>query len=158
MPRVTVLEPTSYTENLSGPWAAERIARAAYPVPVEAPMWWVATADVAGAVERALDRRDGPVRAARRADDPPCVRCRARRRAGTPVRWQTMSPDEYADRLRRTSAATPPDDRSPSNDSGTPVPLGLTSRDHAAGLAARYGEPNPWINRSDCVAETLWRV
>src|SRR5919108_710545 len=50
VPCVTVLQPTSYMENLSGPWSAGRIAFegiVAYPVPAEVPMPWVATADVA---------------------------------------------------------------------------------------------------------------
>ena len=60
VPRVTVLQPaTTYMENLSAPWAADRIARdgvVAYPVPAEAPVRWVATADVAVAIERAIER------------------------------------------------------------------------------------------------------
>src|SRR5688500_7832624 len=60
VPRVTLLQPaTTYMENLSAPWAANRIARdgvVAYPVPAEAPVCWVATADVAVAIERAIER------------------------------------------------------------------------------------------------------
>ena len=60
VPCVTVLQPmTTYMENLSAPWSAERVVRdgvIAYPLPVEAPVRWVATADVAVAAERAIAR------------------------------------------------------------------------------------------------------
>ena len=58
VPVVTVLAPTAYLENLSAPWSAERIVRdgvIAYPLPAEAPMAWVATADVGVAAVRAVD-------------------------------------------------------------------------------------------------------
>src|SRR5687767_13817279 len=60
VPRVTVLQPaTTYMENLSAPWAADRIARdgvVAYPLPAEAPVRWVATSFFAVAIERAILR------------------------------------------------------------------------------------------------------
>jgi nucleoside-diphosphate-sugar epimerase len=104
VPRVTVLEPTSYMENLSGPWAAERIARDGvlpYPVPAEAGMRWVATADVAVAAERAVTREVSG-RFALPGEPMTGDRSAAALAAalGRPVRWQTISPDEFAERLR----------------------------------------------------------
>ena len=102
--RVTVLEPTSYMENLSAPWAAEQVASEgvlAYPVPVEAPMRWVATADVAVAVEGAI-AREAAGRFALPGEPLTGDRTAAALAAalGRPVRWQTISPDEFADRVR----------------------------------------------------------
>ena len=104
VPRVTVLQPTTYLENLSGPWSAERVARqgvVAYPVPAQAPMAWVAAGDVAGAVERAIVREVAGWFAlpglAVTGDD----LARALGAAlGRPVRWQTITPDAYAELLR----------------------------------------------------------
>ena len=105
VPRVTVLQPaTAYMENLSAPWAADRIARdgvVAYPVPAEAPVRWVATADVAVAIERAIAREvagwfalPGVARSGMElADD-------LGRAIGRRVRWETIAPHTFADLLR----------------------------------------------------------
>lgn len=102
--RVTVLQPTTYMENLSGPWSAERIMRdsvVGYPVPAEAPLYWVATADVAIAVERALAREVAGWYALPGA---PLAGEDVARTLGTvlgrAVRWQSLAPGEYGDRLR----------------------------------------------------------
>jgi nucleoside-diphosphate-sugar epimerase len=103
--RVTVLQPTTtYMENLSAPWAAARIVRdgvVAYPVPPEAPLRWVATADVAVAVERAISRQvagwfplpGDPLTGHELVDA-------LGRAIGRGVRWQTIAPRELADLLR----------------------------------------------------------
>ena len=102
-PRVTVLQPTLYLENLSaavvdGP--ADGVV--AYPLPGDVPVPWVATADVAIAVERAIARdvvgwfalpgvpapaTKSPARSARAIGRPACC--------GRPC-----TPDEFADRTR----------------------------------------------------------
>jgi uncharacterized protein YbjT (DUF2867 family) len=105
VPRVTVLQPaTTYMDNLSAPWAADRIARdgvIAYPVPAEAPVHWVATADVAVAVERAIAREvagwfalPGVARSGVEVAD---ILGGA---IGRVVRWQTIAPRTFAELLR----------------------------------------------------------
>jgi uncharacterized protein YbjT (DUF2867 family) len=104
VPRVTVLQPTTYLENLTAPWSVERIVRdgvVAYPVPEDAPWTWVATADVAVAIERAIARDvpgwfalPGPVVTGH--DLAATVGAAIDR----PVRWQTLTPAAYGDRLR----------------------------------------------------------
>jgi uncharacterized protein YbjT (DUF2867 family) len=105
VPRVTVLQPaTTYLENLSAPWAAERIARdgvVEYPVPPEAPLRWVATADVAVAAERAIARAVAGWFA---LPGVPLTGHELVEALGTaigrPLRWQTIAPSEFADLLR----------------------------------------------------------
>jgi uncharacterized protein YbjT (DUF2867 family) len=102
--RVTVLQPTNYMENLSGPWSASRIARqgvVAYPVPAAAPMRWVATADVAGAVARAIDRGvTGWFALPGIATTGHEAAAALGRALGRLVRWETVAPEEYAEMLR----------------------------------------------------------
>ena len=105
VPRVTLLQPaTTYMENLSAPWAAGRIARdgvVAYPVPAEAPVRWVATADVAVAIERAIEREvagsfalpGAPLTGLELADALGGA-------IGRQVRWQTIAPRMFGDLLR----------------------------------------------------------
>jgi uncharacterized protein YbjT (DUF2867 family) len=100
---VTVLQPTTYMENLSAPWSADRVASGDvdYPVPGEAPMRFVATADVAGAVARAIERAAAgwfalPGRAVTGHD----VAAALGAVLGRPVRWRTIAPAEFADRMR----------------------------------------------------------
>jgi hypothetical protein len=105
VPRVTVLQPvTTYMENLSAPWAADRIARdgvVAYPVPAEAPVRWVAGADVAVAIERAIAREvtgwfglpGTPMTGVELADALGGA-------IGRPVRWESIAPHTFADLLR----------------------------------------------------------
>lgn len=102
--RVTLLEPTTYMENLSGAWAAEPIARdgvLGYPLPAEAGIRWVATVDVAVAAERAITRGVAG-RFALPGEPMTGDRSAAALAAalGRPVRWRTISPDAFADRLR----------------------------------------------------------
>jgi hypothetical protein len=104
VPLVTLLEPTTYMETLSGPWTAERIVRdgvVAYPVAAEAAMAWVATADVAVAAERAITR-EVPGRFALPGEPMTGDRTAAALATalGRAVRWRTISPDEFGDRLR----------------------------------------------------------
>jgi hypothetical protein len=104
VPRVTVLQPTLYLENLAGPWVAPQIMDdgvVAYPQPDDVPTPWVATDDVAVAVERVITREIAgwfalpgiPVTGQEVAAAIGAV-------LGRPVRWQTITPDEYGDRLR----------------------------------------------------------
>jgi uncharacterized protein YbjT (DUF2867 family) len=104
VPLVSVLQPTTYLENLSAPWSATRVARdgvVAYPVPAEAPMRWVATEDVAVAIERAIARSMAGWFAlpgiARTGHEIAAVLGEVLRR---PVRWETISADAFGDLLR----------------------------------------------------------
>jgi uncharacterized protein YbjT (DUF2867 family) len=100
---VTVLQPTMYMENLSAPWSADRVAGGDvdYPVPGEAPMRWVATADVAAAVARAIDRAAAgwyalPGRAVTGHE----VAAALGAALGRPMHWRTITPAELGDRMR----------------------------------------------------------
>jgi nucleoside-diphosphate-sugar epimerase len=104
VPRVTVLQPTTYMENLSAPWSAGRIVHEgviAYPVPAEVALRWVATDDVAGAVERAIARQAAGwfalPGAAATGDEVAATLAAVLER---PVRWHTIDPDTFADLLR----------------------------------------------------------
>jgi uncharacterized protein YbjT (DUF2867 family) len=58
VPSITI-QPSVYAENLLGPWTAPFVAnekRVAYPTPVDMPVGWIATKDVAGFVAEALHR------------------------------------------------------------------------------------------------------
>jgi NmrA-like family len=127
VPLVTVLQPTTYLENLSSPWSAQRVVSegaVAYPRPGDVPMAWVATADVAIAVERAITRETGGWFAlpgdTATGHQVAATLSRVLRR---PLRWETISPEAYGDMLRphlgghaadgtaavyRTLAASPP--------------------------------------------------
>lgn len=103
VPLVTVLQPTTYLENLSGPWSAELVGEGvvAYPVPGDLPLAWLATADVAIAVERAIARGAGGFFAL------PGNPATGHELAATlaqvltrPVRWETVPADAYGDMLR----------------------------------------------------------
>jgi hypothetical protein len=104
VPLVTVLQPTTYLENLSGPWSAQRVVSegvVAYPTLGDVPMAWVATADVAIAVDRAIAREAGgwfalPGNTAIGRD----VAASLGRVLGRTVRWETISPDAYGEMLR----------------------------------------------------------
>lgn len=104
VPRVTVLQPTLYLENLTGPWMTPQILAdgvVGSPLPGDVPAPWVATDDVAVAVERAIAREAAgsfplpgdPVTGREIADALGVVLRR-------PLRWQTITPDEYGDLLR----------------------------------------------------------
>jgi nucleoside-diphosphate-sugar epimerase len=101
---VTVLQPTLYLENVVGPWMTSRMladGTVAYPLPGDVPLPWVATDDVALGVERAISREVAgwfvlpgvPVSGQEIAEAIGDV-------LGRPLRWQTITPDEYGDLLR----------------------------------------------------------
>jgi uncharacterized protein YbjT (DUF2867 family) len=104
VPLVTVLQPTTYLENISGPWSAARIVGEgvlAYPMPADVPMTWVATADVAIAVERAIARGAGgwfglPGEPISGRD----VAAALGRVLGRRIDWKTITADAFADMLR----------------------------------------------------------
>lgn len=93
--RVTLLEPTSlYLENLSAAWSAARGA-IAYPLPGDVPVAWVATDDVARAIERAI-----AAEVAGRFPLPGVTASGVEVADVLGARWQPITPDEFADRLR----------------------------------------------------------
>ncbi len=102
--RVTVLQPTIYMDNLSAPWSAPRIVEegvVAYPLPLDAPIPWVALADVAGAIETAIADEVGGWFAL------PGVPTTGQEIAfaldeatGRPVHWSAITPAAFADMLR----------------------------------------------------------
>ena len=104
VPVVSVLAPTAYLENLSAPWSARLILEdgvLAYPVPAEAPLSWVATADVGLAAVRAVAKAI-PGRFAL-----PGVTYTGHELAGElgdalglELRWETITPREFGERLR----------------------------------------------------------
>jgi uncharacterized protein YbjT (DUF2867 family) len=101
VPRVTVLQPTMYLENLSAPWSMTGDGVVASPLPGDVPVPWVATADVAIAVERAITRDVAGwfalpgVPAAGHE-----VATAIGTASGRPLLWQTITPDQFAERLR----------------------------------------------------------
>ncbi len=102
VPRVTLLQPLTYMENLLGPWSAvlgEGIAR--YPMPADRPLYWVAAADVARAACAAIERHaagsfalPGPAATGHEAA------AALARALGRPVRWETIAPEAFADLMR----------------------------------------------------------
>ena len=101
VPRVTVLQPTLYLENLSAAWSTVRSGVVAYPLPGDVPVPWVAAADVAIAVERAIAREAAGWFALPGVTAPGHeVATAIGKVIGRPVLWQTITPDEFADRLR----------------------------------------------------------
>jgi nucleoside-diphosphate-sugar epimerase len=104
VPLVTLLQPTTYMDNLLAPWSAgavldEGVAR--YPMPADAPLYWVATSDVAQAVLRAIESGvagwfalPGPTATGHEAA------AALGRGLGRPVRWETISPEAFGDLMR----------------------------------------------------------
>jgi uncharacterized protein YbjT (DUF2867 family) len=104
VPSVTLLQPTTYMENLLAPWTAramldEGVLR--YPVPAEAPMHWVATRDVAEAVLRAIASGvagwfalPGPAATGSEAA------AALGRALGRAVRWEAITPEAFGDLMR----------------------------------------------------------
>ncbi len=101
VPRVTVVQPTLYLENLSAPWWMMNDGVVASPLPGDVPVPWVATADVAIAVERAITRDVGGWFA---LPGVPAAGHEVASAIGTAIgralRWQTITPEQLADRLR----------------------------------------------------------
>jgi uncharacterized protein YbjT (DUF2867 family) len=104
--RTTVLQPTLYMENLSGPWspivAGEGAIR--YPLPAAAPVAWVSVSDVACFAAVALDRCDGltgsyvlPGPEELTGHD---VARELSTALGREVVWEQVEPERYADMLR----------------------------------------------------------
>ncbi len=104
VPLVTVLAPMAYMENLNAPWSAEWIARdgvVAYPVPAEAPMAWVATADIAAAAVRAVeDEVTGWFSLPGEPVTGHEVAAQLGAALGLDLRWATITPREFGERLR----------------------------------------------------------
>jgi nucleoside-diphosphate-sugar epimerase len=105
VPRVTLLQPTTtYLENLSAAWSAERVLGdgvVAYPVPAEAPLRWVATEDVALAAARAIEREAaGSYVLPGVAATGHAVAAELAAALGRPVRWEAITPEEFGDMLR----------------------------------------------------------
>ena len=105
VPRVTLLQPaTTYLENLSAPWSAERVAAdgvAAYPVPAEASLRWVATEDVAVAAARAIAREVAgsfPLPGILATGHE--VAAALATALGRPVRWEAITAEAFGDMLR----------------------------------------------------------
>jgi uncharacterized protein YbjT (DUF2867 family) len=104
VPIVTVLAPTAYLENLSAPWSAERVVRdgvLAYPVPAEAPIAWVATADVGLAAVRAV--RDEVAGWFALPGNPYTgheLAAELGEALGLALRWEHITPRAFAERLR----------------------------------------------------------
>ncbi len=101
VPRVTVLQPTLYLENLSAAWSTAHSGVIAYPMPGDVPVPWVATADVAIAAERAIAREAAgwfalPGAPATGHD----VAVAIGAVLGRPVLWQNITPEQFADMLR----------------------------------------------------------
>jgi hypothetical protein len=105
VPVVTVLAPTTtYLENLSGPWSAERVARdgvIAYPVPGEATLAWVATADVGLAAARAIEASIPgwfPLTGVWMTGHE--LAAEIGTAIGRQVRWESIAPREYGELMR----------------------------------------------------------
>ena len=104
VPVVTVLAPTAYLENLSAPWSAERVVRdggLAYPLPAEAPMAWVATADVGLAAVRAVDAAvAGWFALPGNPYTGEALAAELSEALGVALRWEQLTPSEFGERLR----------------------------------------------------------
>jgi uncharacterized protein YbjT (DUF2867 family) len=102
---VAVLAPAAtYAENLSAAWSAPLVAagEVRYPLPVQAPIPWVTTEDVAAAVAELVTAED-PTPAQLLAGPEDLigteVAARLSNALGRPVEWHTITPAEYEDML-----------------------------------------------------------
>jgi uncharacterized protein YbjT (DUF2867 family) len=125
--RAAVVGPASvYLENIVQPWSLRRIAERGelmYPLPAETPVPWLALADLADAIAKALlADTPAPVTylAGPEALTGPELAAAIASAAGRPVRWVHTPPAEYRDLL-------------------TPMLGG----EAAAGIAAAYDGPPP---------------
>ncbi|WP_432947629.1 SDR family oxidoreductase [Kribbella sp. CA-253562] len=103
VPMVTVLQPTFYLENLTSPWQAPRTMEGliSSPLPAEVPMPWVATDDVAVAIERAINQAvTGSFVLPGQAVTGHQIAKAIAAVVGHAVRWETITPTEYGDLLR----------------------------------------------------------
>ncbi|CAA9289752.1 MAG: hypothetical protein AVDCRST_MAG41-4273 [uncultured Corynebacteriales bacterium] len=103
--RVAVVGPAGpYMENLSAPWSAPVVAAGElrYPLPEPAPVPWLALDDLAAEVADLLTAAEpAPVRVVAGPEALSGDRAAAAVAAalGRPVRWRTVSPQEYGDDL-----------------------------------------------------------
>jgi uncharacterized protein YbjT (DUF2867 family) len=100
-----IVEPLApYMENLSAPWSAPHVnaGELAYPLPAEAPIPWVAIDDVAGRIADAVKAGEhgklpicgpGPLTGGQAAAAVGAA-------LGRPVRWRSVTPAEFGDRMR----------------------------------------------------------
>jgi uncharacterized protein YbjT (DUF2867 family) len=101
VPRVTLLQPTTYLENLSAPWSTVAEGELSYPRPADAVLQWVATEDVALVAVRALEegltgRFDLPGEALSGTE----LAAALTGALGREVRYRELTPAEFAERLR----------------------------------------------------------
>jgi uncharacterized protein YbjT (DUF2867 family) len=101
VPVVTVLAPTVYLENLNAPWSTIGDGVLAYPVPAEAPLAWVATADVGLAAVRAVDGEvAGWFALPGHAYTGHELAAELGEALDLPLRWEQIPPREFGERLR----------------------------------------------------------
>ena len=101
VPVVTVLAPTVYLENLNAPWSTIGDGVLAYPVPAEAPLAWVATADVGLAAVRAVeDEVAGWFALPGNAYTGHELAAELGEALDLPLRWEQVAPREFGERLR----------------------------------------------------------
>lgn len=105
VPTAAVVSPAGpYMENLSAAWSVGplRDGELAYPLPEQAPVPWLALADLAAVVARLL-AEDAPPPVSVVAGPEPLTGDRAAaalaEALGHPVRWRTLGHEEYAERL-----------------------------------------------------------
>ena len=101
VPRVTLLQPTTYLENLSAPWSTVAQGVVAYPRPADAVLQWVATEDVALTVVRVLEegltgRFDLPGQELTGTELAAALTEALERE----VRYEQLTPAEFGERLR----------------------------------------------------------
>ena len=101
VPLVTLLQPTTYLENLSAPWSTVRDGVVAYPRPAEAVLQWVATEDVARAAVHVLQegiggRFDLPGEAL----DGTQLAAALSEALERPVRYEAITPAAFGEQLR----------------------------------------------------------
>jgi uncharacterized protein YbjT (DUF2867 family) len=104
VPKVTLLQPTTYMDNLFAPWSAGAVLDdgvVRYPIPADVPLSWVAMTDIARAVMRAIESGTagwfalpGPAATGRE------TAAALGRALGRPVRWEAISPEALGDLMR----------------------------------------------------------
>jgi uncharacterized protein YbjT (DUF2867 family) len=101
VPRVTLLQPTTYLENLSAPWSTVTQGVVTYPRPADAVLQWVATEDVALTVVRVFEegltgRFDLPGQELTGTELAAALTEALERE----VRYEELTPAEFGERLR----------------------------------------------------------
>ncbi|HYY09694.1 MAG TPA: hypothetical protein VE781_02085, partial [Kineosporiaceae bacterium] len=112
--RTSVVAPAAqYMENLNAPWSAPRVLDegvAAYPLPADLPVAWVALADIADAVTAVLADPQAPaltVVAGPQALTGAQTAAALAAGLGRPVTWSTIAADQYRDMLAPHIGAEP---------------------------------------------------